>query len=257
MPAFRPLPPRPSLEYERKEAKALLRRLRAGDPDARARACARHPAIDASAPEHIRLADAQLVVAREDGFTSWPRLVRWFGDVERQRHAHWQLHGGHGLYAATVRRLLAEHRARSAWAGRGLAAYVPRFYGLPVDDVFTSDVCEDDARLAVARMYGAPSWAVLLERLEATSRTRPGDWEASAYAVLRAHGTSISINTGISASGRTHDAIRRDLLRPVHGCRPVEPWPDPYPERDTMQWTKPEFEIVEVTMEVTAYVARR
>ena len=24
-----------------------------------------------------------------------------------------------------------------------------------------------------------------------------------------------------------------------------------------MQWTKPEFEIVEVTMEVTAYVARR
>jgi coenzyme PQQ precursor peptide PqqA len=25
----------------------------------------------------------------------------------------------------------------------------------------------------------------------------------------------------------------------------------------TMTWTKPEFEIVEVTMEVTAYVARR
>jgi coenzyme PQQ precursor peptide PqqA len=26
---------------------------------------------------------------------------------------------------------------------------------------------------------------------------------------------------------------------------------------ETMTWTKPEFEIVEVTMEVTAYVARR
>jgi coenzyme PQQ precursor peptide PqqA len=26
---------------------------------------------------------------------------------------------------------------------------------------------------------------------------------------------------------------------------------------DVMSWTKPEFEVVEVTMEVTAYVARR
>ena len=88
MSALRPLPPRPSLEFERKEAKALLRLLRAGDPDALARARARHPAIDASAPEHIRLADAQLVIAREYGFTSWPRLVRYFGDVERQRNNH-------------------------------------------------------------------------------------------------------------------------------------------------------------------------
>ncbi len=34
----RPLPPRPNLEYERKEARALLRRLRVGDPDALVRA---------------------------------------------------------------------------------------------------------------------------------------------------------------------------------------------------------------------------
>jgi len=31
----------------------------------------------------------------------------------------------------------------------------------------------------------------------------------------------------------------------------------PNREEERMQWTKPEFEIVEVTMEVTAYVARR
>jgi coenzyme PQQ precursor peptide PqqA len=31
---------------------------------------------------------------------------------------------------------------------------------------------------------------------------------------------------------------------------------DPQPRRLKM-WTKPEFEVVEVTMEVTAYVARR
>src|SRR5437763_8784130 len=47
-PALRALPARPSLEFERKEAKALLRRLRAGDPDAVARARVRHPRFDAA-----------------------------------------------------------------------------------------------------------------------------------------------------------------------------------------------------------------
>ena len=45
MSALRPLPARPNLEFERKEAKALLRRLRAGDPEALERARARHPRI--------------------------------------------------------------------------------------------------------------------------------------------------------------------------------------------------------------------
>ena len=38
MSTVRPLPPRPNLEFEHKEAKALLRQLRAGDPEAIARA---------------------------------------------------------------------------------------------------------------------------------------------------------------------------------------------------------------------------
>ena len=42
MSTLRPLPPRPSLEYARKEAKALLRRLRAVHPEALVRARARH-----------------------------------------------------------------------------------------------------------------------------------------------------------------------------------------------------------------------
>src|SRR5919204_6657772 len=106
MSALRPLPPRLSLEFERKEAKALLRRLRAGDPEALARARARHPAIDASESSQIRLADAQLVIAREYGFASWPRLVRYFGDVDRQRHGlHRYLAQPDRDYAGWVRAL--------------------------------------------------------------------------------------------------------------------------------------------------------
>ena len=123
-PTPRPLPPRPSLEYERKEERKLLRRLRAGEADVIARARALHPALSASHPERIRLADAQLVIAREYGFRSWPRLVRWFGDGERQLHADVQLHGDRGgsrasrrmiRWARVARRIASE---RLGWRSR-------------------------------------------------------------------------------------------------------------------------------------------
>jgi hypothetical protein len=81
----RPLPGRPSLELERKHAKALLRQLRAGDPDALARARSAVGTLRRSTASTFQLADAQLIVAREYGFLSWPRLVQYFGDVSRQR----------------------------------------------------------------------------------------------------------------------------------------------------------------------------
>lgn len=177
MSALRPLPPRPNLEFEHKEAKALLRRLRAGDPDALARARARHPALDASVPARIRLADAQLVIAREYGFTRWARLVRYFGDVGRHRSSNQSVHT-RDFYEAMVRSMLMEHRDRRVGAGRALASHVPRFYGRRMADVFAATITEDDARLAVARTYGFPSWAVLLERAAAEAPRRPDEWEA-------------------------------------------------------------------------------
>src|SRR5687768_4716991 len=98
MSTFRPLPPRPSLEYARKEAKALLRRLRAGEAEARALARSWYPPIDDRDSTRIQLADAQLVLAREHGFASWPRLVRYIGDVERQQHGYQQVHFGPETY---------------------------------------------------------------------------------------------------------------------------------------------------------------
>jgi hypothetical protein len=174
MSAFRPLPERPSLEYERKEAKALLRRLRAADPESVARARARLPRFDTVGPTRVRLADAQLIIARDYGFASWPRLVRYFGDIERQRHAPRQSPRSREHYEAGVRRLVAEHR--SQWAGRTLAAYVPRFYGMSVEAVFAEDVGEEDARLAVARSNGAASWGALLEELDSTPAWRDDGW---------------------------------------------------------------------------------
>ena len=66
-----PLPARPDLDQLRRRAKELRDAARAGDPAALSRIAAQAPA-SVSAP--VTLAAAQLTIAREHGFASWPRL---------------------------------------------------------------------------------------------------------------------------------------------------------------------------------------
>jgi ankyrin repeat protein len=70
----RSIPPNPSLEFDRKQAKSLLDAACAGDADAVARVRANHPRFAGRLdPSTLALHDAQLVIAREYGFASWPR----------------------------------------------------------------------------------------------------------------------------------------------------------------------------------------
>ena len=66
------LPPRPSLEHLRKQAKELLRDAQRGDTTAAGRVLT---ITEAGAARPPILADAQLAIAREYGFPSWPKLV--------------------------------------------------------------------------------------------------------------------------------------------------------------------------------------
>ncbi|MBK6496185.1 MAG: hypothetical protein IPG05_13985 [Gemmatimonadetes bacterium] len=84
----RPLPATPHLDYERKQAKALLKQVHAGDADALRRVQTAHSAaLRDHGAEALQLADVQHVIAREYGFTSWPRMVEYFEVLERHRHA--------------------------------------------------------------------------------------------------------------------------------------------------------------------------
>lgn len=66
-----------NIEFLRKQAKALLRDYQRGDPHARLRISAVFPKIDGvPSRDSIGLAEAQLALARELGFSSWPRLAR-------------------------------------------------------------------------------------------------------------------------------------------------------------------------------------
>ena len=71
MPA-KPLPPRPSLEQYKKQAKDLVKLYRADDADAKRRVHAQLPRV---AETRFALADAQFTIAREHGFGSWPRFA--------------------------------------------------------------------------------------------------------------------------------------------------------------------------------------
>jgi Ankyrin repeats (3 copies) len=69
----RDLPDRPNIEQYRKQAKDLLKRCRDHDETALERIRRHHPHPPA---DRCRLADAQLVIAREHGFESWPKFLK-------------------------------------------------------------------------------------------------------------------------------------------------------------------------------------
>jgi hypothetical protein len=73
------LPSDPSLEHLKKQAKTLLARARARDDEALRWVREYHP----DPPAELRLAGAQLVVARAYGFPSWPKLRAHLEVIER------------------------------------------------------------------------------------------------------------------------------------------------------------------------------
>ena len=95
------------LDQQRKLAKELLRAARAGATDALARL--RAVRTDAGEPDRqLKLADAQLAIAREAGFPSWPKLVAAM--KERDLEAFRDAVGRRD--APRVARLLAEPHVR-------------------------------------------------------------------------------------------------------------------------------------------------
>jgi hypothetical protein len=72
----RALPSRPDLEQLRKQAKELQKSFKSGDGSAIQRVRENHPQGGdiSSGRTRFSLSDAQLVLAREHGFASWPRL---------------------------------------------------------------------------------------------------------------------------------------------------------------------------------------
>jgi ankyrin repeat protein len=163
------LPAAPSLEQLRKQAKDLLRAHRTGDPGAIARVAAHHPEPD----EPLKLTGAQLVVAREHGFASWPRLRAY---VERVA-----AHGADLQHAYHEDLEYYEGRAAGlrASAEDGTPGAVAAF------ERWRAPLTDAGARAVVARAHGFPSWRALRGHV-ATLRDA-GEPFARAYRAVEAH----------------------------------------------------------------------
>jgi ankyrin repeat protein/ketosteroid isomerase-like protein len=84
----RSLPERPSLAQLKRQARELRRAHEAGEPPAAERVIAHHPdragqSSEAVLAAPLTTADSQLVIAREYGFRSWPRLKHHVETAER------------------------------------------------------------------------------------------------------------------------------------------------------------------------------
>jgi ankyrin repeat protein len=163
------LPPAPSLEQLRKQAKELLRAHRAGDPGAAARVAAHDPG------EPLRLTGAQHVVAREHGFPSWPRLKAYVERVAAHgpdlQHAY---HEDLDYYEGRAYGLLASARDGTESA---VAAFERGDPPAPLTDA--------GARAVVARQHGFATWAAL--RRHVAGLRDSGEPFARAYRAVEAH----------------------------------------------------------------------
>jgi ankyrin repeat protein len=173
-----------NLEYHRKQAKALLKELRSGSVGARQR----FGALQLPVPEgKAQLADAQRVIARENGFASWPRLkhhadsanantlrpyvreIGWY--EERAEGLVRSYHGG----MATAFELIQRHHP-------GFSA--PDGYHPPAD--FTLE----DALLVQARQHGFDSWPEFTTHIEALSKKTAREPFLLAFEAIQSGDTS-------------------------------------------------------------------
>jgi hypothetical protein len=196
------LPDRPNLTNLRKQAKSLLAAWRAGDHQALTRIRELHPRGDrVTAIGRHSLADAQLVVARGYGFTSWARLVQHLRLTPNARALHimdqlFQATLGPAGEPSTVGQVL-DRRVEVVWRAHldGRSQAVIRAAGLiatgnllraagavpGIDGSDDGGLTIDDVRRVIAHEHGFADWAAV-----AAHRDQPVDahFEAAVDAIV-------------------------------------------------------------------------
>lgn len=238
----RRLPEHPSVDQLRKQAKDLLRAWRDGDASVVERVHVHKP----QAAEPV-LADAQLVLAREYGFESWPKLVHHVQALHPQRLDHLESIA-RAFVAAYQGDAEALARLNEWFSARKnleeLRQMVQERRRLSVGEA--GDVAEFrlvEARLLVAQALGFESWDKLAASLEQPATdprtvphglsTRPPfyriDWSSNTLEprqsladrdwdpildVIREHGI-----TGVDAKGQMTDGVLERLSQLDHVTR--------------------------------------
>jgi ankyrin repeat protein len=206
----RDLPERPDLAQYKKQAKDLLKAWRVGDSDALAR-LEHHPLLAAGRqaiqPAQLALSDAQVVLAREHGFDSWPT----FSDAIAKRVARhrsdsiWKA-AEDAIVAGDVRRLeqlMRDHepvfrneRPRSFW-----------------NNTLSPDYGKVEPRLIIASTHSFESWEAFAAHAAAVKdpNSPVARFEAAVDAIVAG-----DLHTLQQLLERDPDLIRARSLRSHH-----------------------------------------
>ncbi len=159
-----------NLEQQKKQARELLRAIRAGNGEAVARLRRHHARWAASDQNEIcvqvSLHDAQFALAREQGFASWPKLKAHAEPASRAVHTRlfepdmtWIGDRVHGL-------LRTRYSAGPA-ALEQIREWHPHFADQSDEEIRQAAFSVDDARLVYAREHGFETWGELTARVNA------------------------------------------------------------------------------------------
>ena len=156
------------LDQQKKQARELLRALRAGNEEAVARLRRWHTrwavVDDATVRQLAALHDAQFVLAREQGFASWTRLKAYAEPQSHPRHTR--------LFVADVawiedrvQGLLRTRQSAGPAALEQIREWHPRFADCTDEEIRQAEFTGDDAHLVYAREHGFETWEDLANRV--------------------------------------------------------------------------------------------
>lgn len=169
------LPERLDLEWYRKQAKNLVKAVRAGDERERVR-----EAIGDK--DEFALSDAHHVIAVEHGFRNWAEFKRWVETREPEPKVGRIGRAPISMYEQRAQALVEDVRAGKDGALRRVRAFLPRYGG--------GEIGLRDAKVVVAREYGFPTWRELVyyqQQAIDTYEERPTGELGEAYDLTRRH----------------------------------------------------------------------
>lgn len=157
-----------NLEQQKKQARELLRAIRAGRADALARLRGRHLrwsyVNDATVRQEAALHDAQFVIAREQGFASWTKLKAYAEAAPGSRHSRIFVADAEWIMER-VRGLLRTRQSGVQAALEQIREWHPRFGGCSDEEIRQAPFTEADAQLVYAREHGFEAWDDLVQRV--------------------------------------------------------------------------------------------
>ena len=178
-----------NLEQQKKQARELLRAVRSGNADALTRLRQHRPewssSDDAAVIRLAALHDAQFVLAREQGFASWPKLKAYAEPTTLDGHSRLFVPDMSYL-EDRVYGLLRTRASGVPQALEQIRQWHPKFADCNDEEIRTAPFTEEDGRLVYAREHGFDSWSALAKRVESLAAAPETEPFMAAFLCLKA-----------------------------------------------------------------------